>query len=105
MFSPCRAASARHWSSAICTHVDPAPVMVGPEARAAPAGSTRTAAARAASRRRRIRTSAEPPVDVIGRAWVDRLLEDLPGVAGLDDMAGLTLTGQEERAVRRDALR
>ena len=75
MDRPCRAPSARHWSSAICTHVEPAPLIVGPR-RLRAAGATADAAWRARDQHGRgaasadDRASAEPPVHVVGGARV-----------------------------------
>src|SRR5215471_19027366 len=106
--------SARHWSRAICTQVDPAPVTVGPVAPvcSAPgpsavmeAASASIAAVSTRVPRLLMRFSTEPPVYVVGGARVVGVAEDLRRRADLDDAAGLPLVDVEERAAIRDALR
>src|SRR5262245_6298826 len=100
--------SARHWSSAIWTHVEPAPVIVGPIAATAGREESPSSPATRATTPppRTIRIGlAEPPVHVVGGAGVVGVAEDLRGRARLDDAAGLALVHVEERAAVGDALR
>src|SRR5690242_14564556 len=115
--------SARHWSTAIWLHVEPAPLICEPAAAGA-AGSTSatknvdastTASARRvalACRRAKRSTisvpfcrSAEAAADVVERARVGGTVEDRLGPAGFHDAAGLVLAGEEERARMRHTLR
>src|SRR5262245_30973042 len=107
MIRPWLATSARHWSSAIWTQVEPAPLTDGPSAAAGLAGartrhSTAATGRSAAWRiRRRMASSrheplAEVPVDVVRGPRVLRPLEDVLGRTHLDDPARLVLGRQEE---------
>src|ERR1700680_3361205 len=107
--------SARHWSSAIWTQVEPAPSTVGPAASVvwvpipSSAAQVSTAhapvamAARPRPRNSRTRLP-EPPVDVIGRPLVVGVLEDLLRRPHLDDLSRRALFDHEECAAVRHSL-